>query len=224
MAPEYMNQCVFFQSIMAISIGIDSPAQTWSNFWTDTETDGYKSLEINVSGLIKGTRMAIRDQITRSKGHSSTNSGTTGVIINISSLAARGPLFNQPLYCTSKAAVSMFTKSLAPLHKEFGIKVVAVAPGMTMTPLWSDHPEKMKAISPDDALSSPQEIAQGMLDLIEDGNYEGGTVLEVLKGSTQRAPDDSNLPVGPGSTVGNMHLIYSDTMKLLEGERNAGTS
>lgn len=78
---------------------------------------------------MRGTRLAIHDQVTRSPtragpasdGTSSGNSNTTtiGVIFNVSSLAAQFALLNQPLYGASKAGVSSFSRSLAPLH---GIK------------------------------------------------------------------------------------------------------
>jgi 3-hydroxybutyrate dehydrogenase len=193
--------------------------QGWSNFWSDTETDSYKSFDINVQGLVKGTRLAIRDQITRSRGRKCGE--TVGVILNISSLAAQYALFNQPLYCTSKAAVSAFTRSMAPLHEEFGIKVVAVAPGMVLTPLWSDNPDKMKAISDADVLATPEELAETMLMVVESWEYEGGTVLEKLKNTTRKVVVDSPLPSGPGATMSKMDLIYEDTIALLEIERTS---
>lgn len=180
---------------------------------------------------MKGTRLAIRDQLKRSPGRaknasSSSSSAssprsTTGVIINISSLAAQYALFNTPLYCTSKAAVSAFTRSLGPLHAEFGIKVVAVAPGMVLTPLWQDNPDKMKAITDADVMCTPDELAAVMLDLVEKEEYEGGTVLEAIKNKTRRVLVDSPLPSGPGSTMSNIDLIYEETMALLEAERVA---
>ncbi|EXJ69820.1 uncharacterized protein A1O5_06892 [Cladophialophora psammophila CBS 110553] len=194
----------------------------WSSFWKDTETESYKSFDINVQGLVKGTRMAIRDQITRSKGRKCNE--TVGVILNISSLAAQYALFNQPLYATSKAAVSAFTRSLAPLHQEFGIKVVAVAPGMVLTPLWSNNPDKMKAISDADVFATPEELAETMLMLVESAEYEGGTVLEKLKHTTRRVLVDSPLPSGPGSTMSKMDLIYEDTIALLEAERKGNAA
>ena len=191
--------------------------QDWSSFWKDTETESYKSLDINVQGLIKATRMAVRDQIGRSKKRHPGE--TVGVILNLSSLAAQYSLFNQPLYCTSKAAVSSFTRAMAPLHQEFGIKVVAVAPGMVMTPLWLENPDKMKAISEADVLATPEEVATAMLMLVESDKYEGGTVLEKLKETTRTVLVDSPLPSGPGSTMSKMDLIYEDTIALLEAER-----
>ncbi|OAP56482.1 hypothetical protein AYL99_09661 [Fonsecaea erecta] len=195
--------------------GVFEPS--WSNFWNDTETESYKSLDINLGALIKGTRLAIRDQITRSKGRKA--GGTVGVILNISSLAAQRMLFNQPIYSAAKSGVSAIVRSLAPLHEEYGIKVVAVAPGMVYTPLWTDHPEKIKAADKKDIWITPEEQAAVMLDVVEKGEYEGGTVLETLKDFTRRVYIDSPMPEGPGSTISNLGLITEDTMALLEAER-----
>ncbi|KIW94209.1 uncharacterized protein Z519_05525 [Cladophialophora bantiana CBS 173.52] len=204
--------------IVCNGAGVFEPA--WSNFWNDTETESYKSLDINLGALIKGTRLAIRDQITRSKGRKA--GGTVGVILNISSLAAQRMLFNQPIYSAAKAGVSAIVRSLAPLHEEFGIKVVAVAPGMVYTPLWSDHPEKLKAAHEKDIWITPEEQAAVMLEVVENGDYEGGTVLETLKNFTRRVYIDSPMPEGPGSTMSNIDLITEDTIALLEAERKGG--
>jgi NAD(P)-dependent dehydrogenase (short-subunit alcohol dehydrogenase family) len=42
----------------------------FSNFWSDTEEDGYKQVEVNVSHPIKLTRMAIRKSLGRGKNAS----------------------------------------------------------------------------------------------------------------------------------------------------------
>jgi 3-hydroxybutyrate dehydrogenase len=110
---------------------------------------------------------------------------------------------------------------MAPLHEEFGIKVVAVAPGMVLTPLWLDNPDKMKAISDADVLATPEELAETMLTVVESSEYEGGTVLEKLKNTTRKVLIDSPLPSGPGATMSKMDLIYEDTIALLETERTS---
>lgn len=141
------------------------------------------------------------------------------MILNVSSLAAQYPLFNQPIYSATKSGVSAFTRSLAPLHKEFGIKVIGIAPGMIWTPLWANNPEKMKAIGQDDVFLRPEELAEEMLKAVESAEVEGGKVVEVLKTKTRFVDVDSPLPQGPGSTMSNMGRIYDDTIALLERER-----
>ena len=172
---------------------------------------------------MRGTRLAIRDQVTRSNGPPSTT--TVGVILNVSSLAAQFALLNQPLYGASKAGVSSFTRSLAPLHQEFGIKVVAVAPGMVNTPLWTDHPDKIKAVSwnKEDVVLEPKELANAMLKLVEGDEYPGGTVLEVLaEGKMRRVEVDSPVAAGKGATMSNMHVVTGDTIEILKREQATG--
>ena len=181
----------------------------------------YRTIDINLSSLMQGTRLAIRDQVTRS---TRPPSEIVGVILNVSSLAAQFSLFNQPLYGASKAGVSSFTRSLAPLQPEFGIKVVAVAPGMVRTPLWTDNPDKMKAISDDDVILEPEELAMAMLMLVESDDYPGGTVLEVLKNKTRVVKVDSPVAEGPGATMSNMHIVQHDTIDILREEQAARAS
>lgn len=108
--------------------------QDWSSFWKSTETTGYKTLDINLAASIRITRLAIKSFLGREEG-------SEGVVVNISSLAGQRASFYCPLYTASKWAISGFTRALATLDREMGIKVVAVAPGIVRTPLWTDSPK-----------------------------------------------------------------------------------
>ena len=57
----------------------------------------------------------------------------------ISSIAAQMPLFPYPLYACSKAAISSFVRSIAPLEELLGVRVMGVAPGIVRTPIWSEE-------------------------------------------------------------------------------------
>jgi NAD(P)-dependent dehydrogenase (short-subunit alcohol dehydrogenase family) len=58
-----------------------------------------------------------------------------GKIINVSSEAAGFPAQRMTAYCVSKAAVSMLTKCMALELAQHGIRVNALAPGLTRTDL-----------------------------------------------------------------------------------------
>jgi NAD(P)-dependent dehydrogenase (short-subunit alcohol dehydrogenase family) len=58
-----------------------------------------------------------------------------GKIINVSSEAAGFPAQRMTAYCVSKAAVSMLTKCMALELAQYGIRVNALAPGLTRTDL-----------------------------------------------------------------------------------------
>jgi 3-hydroxybutyrate dehydrogenase len=121
-----------------------------------------------------------------------------GSIVHISSVAGQSPFFPNPIYVASKHALNGFVHSLAdlenpppPLPK---IRVTAVSPALILTPLWTDYPEKMKMISGKTAWVTPGDVAEVMLDLVENEKHVGGTILEV--GKTVRKVEALNDP-GP---------------------------
>ncbi len=61
--------------------------------------------------------------------------GTKPAIVNISSAAALRPLAQRTAYCSSKAALVMFSKALAIDLAADGIRVNAICPGIVDTPM-----------------------------------------------------------------------------------------
>lgn len=59
-----------------------------------------------------------------------------GVIINTTSMCATQPLYYEPIYNTTKAALNMFTKCLADELIKDNIRVLSIAPGLVLTPGW----------------------------------------------------------------------------------------
>jgi NAD(P)-dependent dehydrogenase (short-subunit alcohol dehydrogenase family) len=59
-----------------------------------------------------------------------------GVIINTTSMCATQPLYYEPIYNTTKAALNMYTKCLADELIRENIRVLAIAPGLVLTPDW----------------------------------------------------------------------------------------
>ncbi|HUH32094.1 MAG TPA: pteridine reductase [Rhodanobacter sp.] len=104
-----------------------------------------------------------------------------GAIVNIADIYAERPLPMHTLYCMSKAALVMLTRSLAV---ELGpeIRVNAIAPGNI---LWSTNPVKAETpamVTQRTTLArqgSPQEIADAVLYLLRDAHYCSGVVLPV---------------------------------------------
>lgn len=112
-------------------------------------------------------------------------------------MSGREPFFGAPMYVATKHALTGFVRSLADLEfpplpscsKEWNadtayihpIRVTAVAPGRTQTPLWTDHTEKMQWIK-DKAGGgwiAPDEVAIAMVDLIRNPSHVGGTIIEI---------------------------------------------
>ena len=107
-----------------------------------------------------------------------------GVIINISSVVS---VCGQPkgvAYPSSKSAVNGFTLSLARELAKKGIRVNAVAPGVTKTTLLKDVPERMLEpvikMIPLKRIGEPMDVANAVTFLASDkANYISGTVLSV---------------------------------------------
>jgi NAD(P)-dependent dehydrogenase (short-subunit alcohol dehydrogenase family) len=59
-----------------------------------------------------------------------------GVIINTTSMCATQPLYYEPIYNTTKAALNMYSKCLADELIKDNIRVLAIAPGLVLTPDW----------------------------------------------------------------------------------------
>ncbi len=99
----------------------------------------------------------------------------SGVIINNASICARQPLWYEPIYNTTKAALVMFSKCLA--HELVGdnIRVNTISPGLVLTPDWKKTATQLseeRGITPDEYLdgiakehapigrfASPEELA-----------------------------------------------------------------
>jgi len=59
-----------------------------------------------------------------------------GVILNTASICAKQPLWYEPIYNTTKAALVMFSKCLANELIPLNIRVNVVNPGLILTPNW----------------------------------------------------------------------------------------
>jgi NAD(P)-dependent dehydrogenase (short-subunit alcohol dehydrogenase family) len=112
--------------------------------------------------------------------------GRGGAILNISSLNSEVPMFGGSAYCTAKAGVAMLTKCGALEMAESGIRVNAVSPGLTDTPLTSmtrQVPGILDAYNeriPFKRAASPAEIAAAALYLAsDDASYVSGVNLFV---------------------------------------------
>ncbi|KAJ3219595.1 hypothetical protein HK099_004639 [Clydaea vesicula] len=96
------------------------------NFNEDINDNWFKVVEIDLIGVILGTRFAITHFI---------NTKTKGVILNTASLAGLYPQPLQPVYAAAKGGVVHFTRSLANLNDMHGIRVNAICPSFSPTPL-----------------------------------------------------------------------------------------
>lgn len=147
------------------------------------ETLDAKDLAEVLSANIAGTILCAREAVKRM---STRHGGRGGVIVNISSLAARtGSAGEWVHYAASKGAVDTFTIGLAREVAAEGIRVNAVAPGLIATDIHSANgaPDRLERLRPTIPLGRPglpTEIAEGVLWLLsEAASYTTGTILEI---------------------------------------------
>ncbi|MGK9233875.1 SDR family oxidoreductase [Inquilinus limosus] len=137
----------------------------------------------NVFGMFYCSREAIR-RMSRRHG------GPGGVIVNISSVAARhGGLPQEVAYASSKGAVDSFTTGLAREVAADGIRVVGLRPGLTDTDINDDHiggKTVLGAVAPTipiGRIGRPEEIAEAVLFLLSDAaSYMTATTIDVSGG------------------------------------------
>ncbi|KAH7024377.1 putative short chain dehydrogenase/ reductase [Microdochium trichocladiopsis] len=207
--------------IVCPGAGVYEPA--FSNFWLPPGSEQsfdsplgsrYASLDINLTHPIRCTQLAIAHFHKHKR---------PGVVVHISSIAAQRPFIACPLYVAAKSGVSNFVRSLAQLEtppKETGlapVRVVAVAPGVIKTPLWTDNPEKLAWVDAErDEWATAEEVAAAMLRLVQEPEYVGGTVLEVGKEQVRKVEvlNDPG-PSGAGHTVSRWTQGYQETWERL---------
>jgi hypothetical protein len=123
-----------------------------------------------------------------------------------------------------KTGLSGFVRSLDLLEPQYGIRVNTVAPGVVRTPLWLEHPEKMRMVDESkDAWVTPEEVADAMVELVENKDYVGGTILEVGHGHRRVVPQFNNPgPSGAGHAVSNVGVTIDDVWDKLKGKAWTG--
>lgn len=128
----------------------------------------HKTLATNLSSVFFMTTCIVEKMIT---------TRTKGVIVNISSVSAAGNA-GQSAYSAAKAGVNALTATWAKELSALGIRVVAVAPGFTETESTrqalseSVLQETIKRV-PLRRLGKPDEIAQGVISVIENDFFNG---------------------------------------------------
>lgn len=118
-----------------------------------------------------------------------------GSIVNVTSRTAAVGVPRMSLYSASKGALSSLTRAAAVEWAAFGIRVNAVAPGLTDTPLaqawFEQQPDpqafrtRVEATIPQRRLAEPEEVAAAVLFLASDeATHITGTTLAVDGGYT----------------------------------------
>jgi len=154
-------------------------AETTNEQWRET-------MSVNVDGVFYLSRAAVPALLRRGGGN----------IVNIASDWGLTGGAGAAAYCVSKGAVVQLTRSMALDHSAAGIRVNAVCPGETDTPMLtrefqsvglsqSDEKARIAADIPLGRIAHPDEIASVVLFLASDkASYVTGATYSVDGGTT----------------------------------------
>jgi NAD(P)-dependent dehydrogenase (short-subunit alcohol dehydrogenase family) len=155
-------------------------------YGTVLETDEQawnRVLSINLTGTYLCCR-AVLPHMIRQGG---------GSIINVAStVGAHDACANAVAYVTSKGGVTLFTKAVAIDHAKQGVRVNALVPGATDTPMIRKAiaPEALEALAashPIGRLGRPEELAKAVLFLAsDDASFVTGTAMYVDGGQAAK--------------------------------------
>ncbi|TAJ73467.1 MAG: SDR family oxidoreductase [Phenylobacterium sp.] len=132
-------------------------------------------IDVNLTSVVAASQIAA--QAMRDRGG--------GVIVNTVSTVALGKGFSDVMYATTKAGVMMFTRSCAGLKESWNVRVCGVLPGLTRTPILKktgadgDYAPWMAPILANNAMCMPQDIADAVIDMVEDDGLPGGDWVAV---------------------------------------------
>lgn len=146
----------------------------------DLETEAVRAhLDVNVLGVLHGARAYVRHL---------ARVGRPGVLVNVSSGAARRAVAGWSAYCASKAAVERLTEVLALEEGPRGLRAHAVSPGVVDTDMQRairatpeerfPDVERFRAMAREGRFSSEAHVARCLLALAFDPADPGrGQVL-----------------------------------------------
>lgn len=137
-------------------------------------------IHVNVLGTFNVMRLLAAHII---KQKSVTEEGERGVIINVASIAAYEGQIGQVAYSASKGAVASMTLPAARELAKFGIRVVAIAPGVMGTPMISEAAETLQEslshqMEFPKRFGKPQEFASLVKQVIEN-SYLNGNIIRL---------------------------------------------
>jgi NAD(P)-dependent dehydrogenase (short-subunit alcohol dehydrogenase family) len=141
-----------------------------------------RMMAVNVTGSILCAREAVKRMSTR-------HGGKGGVIVNLSSVAAKlGSPNTYVDYAASKGAIDSFTLGLGYEVAGEGIRVAAIRPGLIDTELHAsggepDRAHRLSHMVPMKRVGTAHEIANAIVWLIsDDASYVTSAILDVSGG------------------------------------------
>ncbi len=140
---------------------------------------------------LTGTFLCCREAANAMQNNNPNKDNERGVIINTASIAAFDGQIGQAAYAASKGGIVSLTLPLAREFARFGVRVMAIAPGLFDTPIFENLPEESKQhlceLTPfPKRLGNPREFAILVRHIYENPMLNGETIR--LDGALRMPP------------------------------------
>ena len=149
--------------------------------------DFVRVINVNLIGTYNAMRLAAADMQLLGP----LEDGERGVIVSTASVAAYDGQIGQAAYAASKGGVASLTLPAAREFAQFGIRVMAIAPGIFDTPMLASLPQQVQeslatAVTFPKMLGRPEQYADLIQHIVEN-RYLNGEVIR-LDGAIRLAP------------------------------------
>jgi NAD(P)-dependent dehydrogenase (short-subunit alcohol dehydrogenase family) len=162
-----------------INIAFNNAGIGGEDLFADDPGDWKRLIEIDLTAVIDATRIAIREMKRAGRG---------GVIVNTASLIGLGPMAAAPVYAAAKAGVVNFSRSLVYLAKESNIRVNTICPELVDTRMALGFgAERLAELRKTGGILKPEDIASGVMELIEDDSRAGSVMKITIRGGREYA-------------------------------------
>jgi 3-oxoacyl-[acyl-carrier protein] reductase len=153
------------------------------HFHEMSESEITRLIDVNMLGVFKMTKAVLP----------SMHEKKTGCIINIGSISSERaiPRVHLAVYSATKAAINMFTKSIAVEYARSNVRCVCINPGIInsgMIKPYLDDPKARKVLEdrlPLNRIGEPVDVANAVVYMASDeANWVTGTILNIDGGKT----------------------------------------
>ena len=126
-------------------------------FVEEDDATARRMIDINLHGVIFGTKLAIPGMVRRGSGH----------IVNIASTAGKGGFPGGATYCATKHAVVGLSEAVRAELRDTGVEVSVVMPAVVNTELGSGLVEARGV-----KVSEPSDVADAIVDALEAPKFD----------------------------------------------------
>jgi NADP-dependent 3-hydroxy acid dehydrogenase YdfG len=126
-------------------------------FIDEDPADTQRLLDVNIGGVLTGTRLALRRFVPRGHGH----------IVNLASSAGQIPTAGGATYVATKHAVVGFTRAIRAETRGTGVRTTIVMPGLIRTEMIAglEKPRGTRIVG-------PEAVADAIVDALRTGRQE----------------------------------------------------